>query len=41
VKPAPKSSGFGYPAETVLVNRIEGTIRLKDETPAKPAPKKE
>jgi hypothetical protein len=44
-KPAPKgggggAGGFGYPAETVLVNRYDGTIRLKDETP-KPAPKKE
>jgi hypothetical protein len=40
--PASKGAGgFGYPAETVLVNRFDGTVRIKDETPAKPAPKKE
>jgi hypothetical protein len=40
--PAPQGpAGFGYPAETVLVNRFDGTVRIKDETPAKPAPKKE
>jgi hypothetical protein len=39
---APKAAGgFGYPAETVLVNRHDGTVVLKDETPPKPAPKKE
>jgi hypothetical protein len=38
--PAKGAGGFGYPAETVLVNRYDGAIRLKDETP-KPAPKKE
>jgi hypothetical protein len=39
-KPTAKG-GFGFPAETVLVNRFDGTIQLKDETPPKPAPKKE
>ncbi len=38
---AQAKGGFGYPAETVLLNRFEGKISLKDETPAKPAPKKE
>jgi hypothetical protein len=38
-QPTPKIGGFGYPAETVLVPRIDGAIRLKDETPAKPASK--
>ncbi len=41
-KPAPQTGGgFGYPAETALVNRFEGKIEMKDETPAKPAPQKE
>jgi hypothetical protein len=40
-KPSPKLGGFGYPAETVLVPRTDGAIRLKDETPAKPASSKE
>ncbi len=38
-QPPPKMGGFGYPADTVLVSRIDGTVRLKDETPAKPASK--
>lgn len=30
------AGGFGYPAETVLVERYEGAVRLEAEKPAKP-----
>ena len=36
-KAVAKGGGFGCPAETILVPRFDGKIRLKDETPAKPA----
>jgi hypothetical protein len=39
VQAPPKVGGFGYPAETALVPRIDGNVRLKDETPTKPASK--
>jgi len=33
------ASGFGYPAETVLLDRFSGTVRFEEEKAA-PAPKK-
>lgn len=31
-------AGFGYPAETVLLDRFDGLVRFVEETPARPAP---
>jgi len=33
------ASGFGYPAETVLLDRFAGTVKIVEEKAA-PAPKK-
>jgi hypothetical protein len=39
-KDDPAAGGFGYPAETVLVNRIEGPVRFEQEPdPMPPIPK--
>jgi hypothetical protein len=39
--PAAGGSGFGYPAETVLVDRFDGTVRVEEEpaAPKEPASK--
>jgi hypothetical protein len=36
-KSEPPSGGFGYPAETVLVDRLDGPVRFVDETVRNPA----
>jgi hypothetical protein len=38
-KDDPLAGGFGYPAETVLVNRVEGGVRFEQEPDVLPIPK--